>query len=664
MVAVIQAWRRHQASVKGGVLLLLLVASPTLPATYHNPLVRDVADPFVLKHRGEYYLYRTEVRGALDVLTSRDLVHWRQGPVVWRPSSPAAANAHHIWAPEVYYENGRFFLYFSAGSRGRDDKRLWRAVAASPLGPFRLCPERPLTPPWRIDVSLFRDDDGSRYLYSCHRQQLASGALGARVEALRLEKDGEQVTGEWLPMVVPEAPWEGIWVEAPTILKDRSGYYMLYSAPDAESPNYQVGYATAAHPLGPWKKRGILIPSLPGVPGPGHQDVVLAPDNLTPYLLYHRKRLAERGWNRDLMLDRLWISNVRMATRAPTMSPQPVPPRAAFEERFDRPDWRRSWTTGGGVWRVDAPQREFIQSDAEAQGRAALKGLRLRDGVVEVNVRRLRGQGGVGLALVGRQRLPVLLFPEGEQGISLGTRHMETLPEEPDPGVFHQLLLTRRGPSVSVSLDGMMIGRVALDPGPASLELVTQRSAAAFSAVAVTQYVDPLPLPPATTPPSSWHRLGDRIEQRALGLTVQRYPTTHRLAADGDVSVQMQGWALGTSLGVRKYGVHLETADGRQRVEAYIDPPNGVLATHGTAGGRELPWQNSDLPLRFDYTAPHTLKISRRGADWHVSVDGQRAQTRRAAISGPVDLVLVTEDARVAFSHIRSTAAKKRSSRH
>jgi GH43 family beta-xylosidase len=647
---------RWQRASLGVAWLLFGGVSPALSTTYQNPLVRNVADPFVLKHRGEYYLYRTEVRGALDVLTSRDLMHWRQGPVVWRPTSPQAENGHHIWAPEVYYENGRFILLFSASGQN-DNKRLWRAVSNSPLGPFRLSPDQPLTAPWRIDASLFRDDDGARYLYSCHRRPLASGALGAQVEGVRLQ-DGQPVLGDWLPMVVPEAPWEGIWVEGPTVLKDRSRYFLLYSAPDAESPNYQVGYATAAHPLGPWKKRGILIPSLPTVPGPGHQSVVLAPDNLTPYLVYHRKRLAERGWNRDLMLDRLCMRDGTLLTRAPSMVPQPAPPRAAFEERFDRPDWQRSWTLRSGDWRVDTTARDFIQVDAQAQGRASLKGTRLGDGVVEVNLRRLGGVGGIGLALVGRERLPILLSPEGRRGLSVGGTLLGKLPEEPNPAAYHQLLVTRRGAAVEVRLDGSRIAQASVPPGPVSLELVTQRSAAAFSAVAVTDYVDARPLPPVLPLSSSWHRFSDRIEQRSLGLGVQRYETARLIPTEGEASVRMQGWALGTSLGVSKYGVHLESTSGKERFEAYIDPGNGVLATHGITGGRELPWENSDLPLRFDYTSPHTLRVTRRGADWQVTVNGESMQFRGARISGAARLVLITEDARVTFSQIRIKSAR------
>ena len=73
-----------------------------------------MADPFVLKFRGEYYLYRTAVSDHLDVLTSRDLVHWRQGPAIWRPDRPE--NRINLWAPEVTCANGTFYLYFAAGN--------------------------------------------------------------------------------------------------------------------------------------------------------------------------------------------------------------------------------------------------------------------------------------------------------------------------------------------------------------------------------------------------------------------------------------------------------------------------------------------------------------------------------------------------------------------
>src|SRR5207244_1229413 len=134
--------------------------------------------------------------------------------------------------------------------------------------------------------------------------------------------------------------------------------------------------------------------------------------------------LAERDWNRDLMLDRLWMAGGRLATRAPTLTPQPLPPRPAFEDHFDSEASRRSWSPTAGDWSVDGLAHELVQRDAFRPGRAQLRSLSFADGVVEVNLRRRAGEGGMGLALVGSgSRLPVMLFPRGNDTLDLGPVH-------------------------------------------------------------------------------------------------------------------------------------------------------------------------------------------------------------------------------------------------
>jgi glycosyl hydrolase family 43 len=646
----------------------LLIACAVKPGTasaataaYRNPILADVADPFVLKHRGQYYLYRTEVRGGLDVFTSRDLAHWKPGPMVWRPDTPGGPDSHWLWAPEVYYENGRFLLFFAAGPPD-GEQRLWRAVSDSPLGPFHTDPAGGLTDPWRIDVSLFQDE-GAWYLYCCHRRRLTSSLFGARIEGSRIGVGSQSSLtagalngASWMSLLEPQQPWEGIWVEAPTVLKDRSQYYLLYSAPDAESPDYQVGYAVASSPLGPWQRRGILIPTRPGVPGPGHQSVVLAPDNLTPYLVYHRKRLSERGWQRDLMLDRLQIGNGRLTTRAPSLSPQPLPPQPAFRALFDGPDALRPWERVAGDWRANSTDREVQQRDPGATARLRLARHSFADGVVEVNLRWVSGDGALGVALVGsRGFLPIRLFPRGEPGLQWGNGRVARRPEGFDPFAYHQLLAIRRGPAVELRLDGRSLGSSRLTSGPVNLELLTERCAGAYSGIAITTYADPGPLDAPATPYPAWYRAGNRIEQRYLGMQRQRLLLRQILGSPATLSLRVQGWALGTSLPVRKYGVELVSTGGRDRFEAYFDPPNNVLATHGSVAGRELPWRNSDLPLGFDYTTSHTLSLQRRGTEWRVAVDGRSCQQRTAALRGPLRTALVTEDARCVFSDFQLT---------
>ena len=80
-----------------------------------------------------------------------------------------------LWAPEVAYDNGTFYMYYSAGGEEGEGHQLRVATATHPSGPFEdsgvvLTPDDPFT----IDAHPFRDDDGQWYLYYC-RDFLDSG---------------------------------------------------------------------------------------------------------------------------------------------------------------------------------------------------------------------------------------------------------------------------------------------------------------------------------------------------------------------------------------------------------------------------------------------------------------------------------------------------------
>jgi beta-xylosidase len=117
-------------------------------------------------HNGEFYAYGTVPPGGLTipVLHSRDLV-------TWRPLGDALAlnddAFEALWAPEVAYDNGTFYMYYSAGGEEGEDHRLRVATATRPSGPFEdsgvvLTPDDPFT----IDAHPFRDVfDGQWYLF-------------------------------------------------------------------------------------------------------------------------------------------------------------------------------------------------------------------------------------------------------------------------------------------------------------------------------------------------------------------------------------------------------------------------------------------------------------------------------------------------------------------
>lgn len=108
------------------ILSLCLLASLALPAVHAqnqalwtNPLVEQRADPFVYHHTDGYY-YMTATVPTWDYLelrraTTIDGLRTAQPQVIWRKHSSGPMGGF-IWAPELHYMAGRWYLFFGAGS--------------------------------------------------------------------------------------------------------------------------------------------------------------------------------------------------------------------------------------------------------------------------------------------------------------------------------------------------------------------------------------------------------------------------------------------------------------------------------------------------------------------------------------------------------------------
>lgn len=68
-----------------------------------------------------------------------------------------------MWAPDAAEKNGRYYLFFPA--KDHDDIfRIGVAISNSPTGPFMAQPQ-PIPGSFSIDPAVFKDHDGSYYLY-------------------------------------------------------------------------------------------------------------------------------------------------------------------------------------------------------------------------------------------------------------------------------------------------------------------------------------------------------------------------------------------------------------------------------------------------------------------------------------------------------------------
>ena len=257
--------------------------------TYNNldGLVRDCADPYVLKHDGIYYLYGTGGSDGIKVYMSKNLAAWtkaqgvRNGYALYKDD---VWGENSFWAPEVYYINGKFYMYYTS------ETKIAVAESSSPLGPFVQSAEHqnPFHPNINeIDTHLFIDDDGTKYLYFVRTNN------GNIIWGAELNDDLRSIKENTLTRCITAGSqaWEtkqGKIAEGPFMLKHKGIYYLTYSANHYQNPYYGVGYATSNSPLGPWEKyEG--NPVLVGndlIQGLGHHSFVTVSETCK-YIVYH-----------------------------------------------------------------------------------------------------------------------------------------------------------------------------------------------------------------------------------------------------------------------------------------------------------------------------------------------------------------------------------------
>src|SRR5205085_8285521 len=107
-------------------------------------------------------------------------MHWS---AVGGAMEPLPEQHPYYWAPEVVYDNGRFYLYYSVGDEERMQIRV--AIADHPAGPFEDSGKALTAEPFAIDGHVFVDDDGARYMFYAtdflDRAQIGTGTVVDRL---------------------------------------------------------------------------------------------------------------------------------------------------------------------------------------------------------------------------------------------------------------------------------------------------------------------------------------------------------------------------------------------------------------------------------------------------------------------------------------------------
>ena len=259
-------------------------------APYANPVLPgDYADPSVIRVGDDYWATATSSEWAplFPILHSNNLVDWTTVGHVFPDSLPQWAEAH-FWAPEITYEKGRFYIYYTAKKNGGG---LCVAVASSAnaTGPFTdhgplVCQEV-----GSIDAFEVRDEKGELYLI--WKEDGNSRNLPTPLWGQRINEERTVLLGEKFELFRNDPnTWEGHVVEGPAIIRRGDFYYLFYAGDRCCGSNctYGVGVARARSLKGPWEKNvsNPILRQNEYWKCPGHGTVVTDKTGID-YFMYH-----------------------------------------------------------------------------------------------------------------------------------------------------------------------------------------------------------------------------------------------------------------------------------------------------------------------------------------------------------------------------------------
>lgn len=274
--------------------------------TIVNPIVEQRADPWIMRHTDGYYYFtaslpdfsgiplrRAQTLGELTAAAEK---------VVWQKRSTGVMSAN-IWAPELHYIQGKWYLYFAAAREDAIfDHRMYvlENSSANPLEGEWV--EKGQIKTWKesfaLDATTFEHENRLYYIWAQKDPEI-EGNSNLYISEM---ENPWTLTGPQTMIATPEHTWEKVGFlvnEGPAVMKRNGHIYVTFSA-SATNHNYCVGLLRidekedmldSTH----WKKypQPILTTNESiREYGPGHNSFTTLADG-TDIIVYHARNYKE-----------------------------------------------------------------------------------------------------------------------------------------------------------------------------------------------------------------------------------------------------------------------------------------------------------------------------------------------------------------------------------
>ncbi|MCR2808066.1 glycoside hydrolase family 43 protein [Paenibacillus soyae] len=277
----------------------------------NNPVIAQRADPWVYKHTDGYYYFTASVPeyDRIEVRRSKTIqgLGEAEPAVVWRKRERGILSAN-IWAPEIHYIDGAWYIYFAAAhttetNEGLFDHRMYvlENRSANPLeGDWE--EKGQVITEWEsfaLDATTF-EHRGTRYYVWAQKDPAIPGNSNLYIAEM---ENPWTIKGPQVMISKPEFDWETIGFkvnEGAAVLKRNGRIFISYSA-SATDFNYCMGLLWASEDsdlLDPasWSKSKQPVfrtSETTGQYGPGHNSFTVSEDGLVDIMVYHARNYRE-----------------------------------------------------------------------------------------------------------------------------------------------------------------------------------------------------------------------------------------------------------------------------------------------------------------------------------------------------------------------------------
>ena len=287
----------------------------SIDSTFTNPLLSSGPDPYVVQKDSFYYYTHTSGdRVRLWRTTAMSKLNSAYNQTVWtKPVS--GPNSQNIWAPEMHLLDGKWYIYYTAGSSSD--------LATQRLFVLENSSSDPLSGSW-TDKGKIADPaadyfaiDGSVFELNGKRYLLWSGQASTldnnqNIYIAQLQNPWTLATGRTL-ISSPQYGWETNGYvpggtpkvnEGPEALRNPAGrIFLIYSASGCWTDDYVLGMLSLKDggdplKLSDWIKSTapVFAKSAPsGAFGPGHNSFFVSPDGKENWIIYHANPLTGQG---------------------------------------------------------------------------------------------------------------------------------------------------------------------------------------------------------------------------------------------------------------------------------------------------------------------------------------------------------------------------------